>query len=94
VEPPRRQSECDCEEREFVCGNDDDDDLGWKLPLLCVVVCILCLYGLLVPWLDIFHFNLPCSRGHGSELQRLKTYSDNCAPFQEGCDYLQPRWKK
>jgi hypothetical protein len=24
--------------------NNDDDNLGWKLPLLCVIVCILYLY--------------------------------------------------
>jgi hypothetical protein len=41
VEPPKRQSERDREDRELVCGN---DDLGWKLPLLCVVVCMMYLY--------------------------------------------------
>jgi hypothetical protein len=41
VEPPRKQSECDREDGELVCGN---EDLGWGLPLLSVVVCILYLY--------------------------------------------------
>jgi hypothetical protein len=41
VEPPRQQSECDHEDRELVCAN---EDIGWGLPLLCVVVCMLYLY--------------------------------------------------
>jgi hypothetical protein len=41
VEPPKRQSERNREDRELVCGN---GDLGWNLPLLCVVVCMMYLY--------------------------------------------------
>jgi hypothetical protein len=44
-------------------------------------------------WLIVLHSS-PIKKTHRSDSQRLKTYSDNCAPFQEGCDYLQPRWKK